>query len=100
MRAKDSVSGGAFTQEPSDEKCKMLYQVHGFAGGNQWLASYVIHCLFNSEYESKMRNNVISRFNTSANGAEGSRQRVRICGKRIFAGGWGPHTTTPNANPV
>jgi hypothetical protein len=31
MRAKDSVSGGAFTQEPSDEKCKMLYQVHGFA---------------------------------------------------------------------
>jgi len=31
MRAKDSVSGGAFTQEPSEEKCKMLYQVHGFA---------------------------------------------------------------------
>jgi hypothetical protein len=47
-----------------------------------------------------MRNNVVLRFNIGANGENGSRQRVRIVGKRILTGCWDSHTATPNANPA
>jgi hypothetical protein len=84
MRAKGNVGSGAFKQDPGDEKCKVFYQGHRFAGSNQLAAAHVIHCRFNSAYESKIRNKVISCFDNGKNGVSDAQLRVRIYGKPIL----------------
>jgi hypothetical protein len=58
MRAKGNAGSGAFTQDPSDEKCKVFYRGHDFAGSDQSAAPtlFIVNLIWhaNQKFEIKL----------------------------------------------